>query len=69
MNVTRVVVRVPLPEIVTVWVTCCPGSAPNGVDVNTGAASTDGGGVGRAAAMAAIRPAAGAAIDSHMGTL
>ncbi|PSK66332.1 hypothetical protein B0E53_01714 [Micromonospora sp. MH33] len=71
VNVTRVAVRVPLPEIVMVWVTPCSGSAPNGVDVSTGVASTAGvgGGVGAAAATAPIMPATDAATDSHIPTL
>jgi hypothetical protein len=55
-------------------VTRCPGSAPNGVEVSTGAASTGGGvavgaGVGAAPATAAIRPTTGTATDSHIPTL
>ncbi|GHJ56879.1 hypothetical protein Nm8I071_61860 [Nonomuraea sp. TT08I-71] len=71
VNVTRVPVRVPLPEIVTVWVTPCSGSAPNGVDVSTGMASTAGagGGAGATAATAPIMPATDAATDLHIPTL
>ncbi|GAA4562838.1 hypothetical protein GCM10023176_05460 [Micromonospora coerulea] len=67
----RAPVRVAAPEIVIVWVTRCPGSAPNGVEVSTGAASTGGAGVGvtETPARAAVMATIGAATDSHTLTL
>jgi hypothetical protein len=73
LNVTRTpeAVPAPVPVTTTVWVTACPATAPNGVDVSAGTRSTPSAGARATGgpASAHARPATLSARDRNTSVL